>query len=179
MAQKSSGNVKLYKIAKLTPQPLYWKIKATIEIETKTEEQKNFRNKKGDGYRFAVLFRDDSAEIRGVAFGIMARELESEIENNKEYFVTGIRADLKKANKEYKSPHKYELKFNKGKPLIEPVDGSSQSLSQDSGISEAASVSSSGSSWNTEDADTRTFISTHCHSRRFSKYLNPQNLLIH
>ncbi|XP_062620350.1 replication protein A 70 kDa DNA-binding subunit-like [Saccostrea cucullata] len=143
MACKTPRKItKLYKIDKITSKiSTRWKIKATVRIQTDTEEKKSWRNKNGEGQRFAVIFQDDSGEIRGVAFGKIAEELESEFENNKEYYITGIGADINVANKDYKKYHKkYEFKFQR-KPLIEPVDVPSQS--QDSGISDTASSSRS------------------------------------
>jgi hypothetical protein len=59
-----------------------WKIKAIAEIETEEEIDKTFRNKKGEGRKFAVTFRDSSGEIRAIAFD-HAEIFESQIENGK------------------------------------------------------------------------------------------------
>ncbi|XP_061169544.1 uncharacterized protein LOC133178898 [Saccostrea echinata] len=134
-------NTKINEIGKITSKLTRYKIKATVRIETDTEDKKYYKNKDGEGNKFVVFLKDESgSEIRGVAFGKIAEEIESEIENNKEYYISGFGADITVANKDYKRCHKYELKFQR-KPLIEPVDG--PSLSQDSGTGDAASSSSS------------------------------------
>ncbi|XP_048766626.2 uncharacterized protein LOC125673832 isoform X2 [Ostrea edulis] len=130
---------KLYPIAKLTSRLKTWKIKATAEIETDEEVHKKFRNKRWEGRKFAVTLKDDSGEIGAIAFRC-ASKFESQIQNNKEYYVSG--ANIEKVKKAFQRRHKYQLVLEEDTLFQAVEDGTSLPQDACSSSTGAASVGS-------------------------------------
>ena len=90
----ASGRVgSIYPIEGLSPYQNNWTIKALV---TQKSEIKTWSNPRGEGKLFNVTFMDDSGEIRGTAFNLVADELYPKLEEGKVYYVSKARVNLAK-----------------------------------------------------------------------------------
>ena len=113
---KVSGRVgSIYPIEGLSPYQNNWTIKALV---TQKSDIKTWSNPRGEGKLFNVTFMDDSGEIRGTAFNLVADELYPKLEEGKVYYVSKARVNL--AKKKFSNVNNdYELSLERNTEVEE------------------------------------------------------------
>ena len=113
---KPSGRAgSIYPIEGLSPYQNNWTIKARV---TQKSDIKTWSNARGEGKLFNVTFMDDSGEIRGTAFNLVADELYPKLEEGKVYYVSKARVNL--AKKKFSNVNNdYELSLERNTELEE------------------------------------------------------------
>jgi replication factor A1 len=113
---KPSGRAgSIYPIEGLSPYQNNWTIKARV---TQKSDIKTWSNARGEGKLFNVTFMDDSGEIRGTAFNLVAEELYPKLEEGKVYYVSKARVNL--AKKKFSNVNNdYELSFERNTEVEE------------------------------------------------------------
>lgn len=105
----------IYPIEGLSPYQNNWTIKARV---TQKSDIKSWSNARGEGKLFNVTFMDDSGEIRGTAFNLVADELYPKLEEGKVYYVSKARVNL--AKKKFSNVNNdYELSFERNTEVEE------------------------------------------------------------
>ena len=105
----------IYPIEGLSPYQNNWTIKARV---TQKSDIKTWSNARGEGKLFNVTFMDDSGEIRGTAFNLVADELYPKLEEGKVYYVSKARVNL--AKKKFSNVNNdYELSFERNTEVEE------------------------------------------------------------
>jgi replication factor A1 len=113
---KASGRVgSIYPIEGLSPYQNNWTIKALV---TQKSDIKTWSNPRGEGKLFNVTFVDDSGEIRGTAFNLVADEIYPKLEEGKVYYVSKARVNL--AKKKFSNVNNdYELSLERNMEVEE------------------------------------------------------------
>ncbi|KAF8798141.1 replication factor-a protein [Phlegmacium glaucopus] len=105
----------IYPIEGLSPYQNNWTIKARV---TQKSDIKSWSNPRGEGKLFNVTLMDDSGEIRGTAFNLVADELYPKLEEGKVYYVSKARVNL--AKKKFSNVNNdYELSFERNTEVEE------------------------------------------------------------
>ncbi|KAF8163440.1 hypothetical protein B0H34DRAFT_695492 [Crassisporium funariophilum] len=105
----------IYPIEGLSPYQNNWTIKARV---TQKSEIKTWSKPSGEGKLFNVTLMDDSGEIRGTAFNLVADDLYPKLEEGKVYYVSKARVNL--AKKKYSNVNNdYELSFERNTEVEE------------------------------------------------------------
>ena len=105
----------IYPIEGLSPYQNDWTIKARV---TQKSDIKSWSNARGEGKLFNVTLMDDSGEIRGTAFNLVADELYPKLEEGKVYYVSKARVNL--AKKKFSNVNNdYELSFERNTEVEE------------------------------------------------------------
>lgn len=113
---KPSGRAgSIYPIEGLSPYQNSWTIKARV---TQKSDIKTWSNARGEGKLFNVTLMDDSGEIRGTAFNLVADDLYQKLEEGKVYYVSKARVNL--AKKKFSNVNNdYELSFERNTEVEE------------------------------------------------------------
>lgn len=96
----------VHPISSLNPYQNRWSIKARV---TNKQPTRTYRNAKGEGKLFSVVFTDDSGEIKCTGFNSVVDKLGDLLELNKVYIVSNC--TIKPANKKFTQAD-YEMTFH-------------------------------------------------------------------
>ncbi|KAH9071043.1 replication factor-a protein [Lactarius deliciosus] len=94
-----------------------WRIKVRV---VQKSDITSYATQRGEGRRFNVIFMDNSAEIKAVAWNAMVDELYEKLQENRAYFISRARVNL--ANKKYRTVNDYELSLDRGVEIVECQD---------------------------------------------------------
>jgi replication factor A1 len=98
-----------YPIEGLSPYQNNWTIKARVINKS---EMRTWSNSSGEGKLFNVTFADDTGEIRGTGFNLVADDLYPKLEEGKVYYVSKARVNLAKKKFSHVN-NDYELNFER------------------------------------------------------------------
>ncbi|KAL0270274.1 UNVERIFIED_CONTAM: hypothetical protein PYX00_007739 [Menopon gallinae] len=108
----------VHPISSLNPYQNKWSIKARV---TNKQPPRTYRNAKGEGKLFSVVFTDDSGEIKCTGFNSVVDKLADLLELNKVYIVSNC--TIKPANKKFTQAD-YEMTFHEDS-LVMPCEDDS------------------------------------------------------
>ncbi|THH28502.1 hypothetical protein EUX98_g5682 [Antrodiella citrinella] len=117
---RSGRGPNIFPIEGLSPYQNNWTIRARV---TNKSEIKTWSNQRGEGKLFNVTFMDESGEIRGTAFNMVADALYDKLEEGKVYFISKAKVNL--AKKQFNNvANEYELGLEKNTEVEECRDSS-------------------------------------------------------